>query len=281
MPCYHPIPAWRNATRVQLHKEFADSSPLQVPCGTCIGCRTTRAQHWALRCHLEAMDHEETCVTTLTYDDAFLPPTLTKRHFQLWLKRLRRANNNRLRYFACGEYGERHGRPHYHAILFGVPHDSDQIDSAWGLGLTHTDHVSPKAINYVCNYTTKKLGWVKRSQEERIDLETGEVYTWQPPWQLMSRRPGLGSTARQHYRSWALYAIQNGRKLSIPRYYKQSYADKAPQSEQEDTDYKKYQYALTTHSNTTTTEEYHRKLNNRETVHHAKQILNQSLRRYE
>lgn len=279
MPCYHPIPAWRTATQVRLHKALPDSTPLQVPCGTCIGCRTTRAQHWALRCRLEAAEHHHTSVTTLTYDDANVPPTLSKRHFQLWLKRLRKANDTKLRYFACGEYGERYGRPHYHAIIFGLHHSSHTIDSAWGLGLTHTDNVSTAAINYVTNYTTKKLGWLKQYPEERIDIETGEIYTWEPPFQLMSRGGrngrGIGATATQHYRSWALYAINDGSKLSVPRYYKQAYKHNATPTEQEETDYKKYKHALTRHE---TTQE---QLNTMEKIHYARQKAHSALRRYD
>lgn len=274
------MPAWRDRQgQVRLNKELADATALQVPCGTCLGCRTTRAQHWALRCHLESLEHEHTCITTLTYDDAYLPPTLEKRTMQLWLKRLRKASQKKIRYFACGEYGERQGRPHYHAILFGLPHDSDKIDTTWGLGLTHTDNVSIAAINYVTNYTVKKLGWPTASKEERLDPETGELYTWQPPFQLMSRGGrhglGIGSKAKQHYQSWRLYAINNGAKLSVPRYYKQTYKDNATPTEQEETEYQKYKYALTSHETTQP------QLETQERIHYARQKLNSAHRRYD
>lgn len=291
MPCYHPIPAYQNEARIQLHKEIPDSTRLGLPCGSCIGCRATRAQHWALRCQMEAQQHEHTSVTTLTYNDDTVPPTLSKRHFQLWLKRLRKEHSNKLRYYACGEYGEQYGRPHYHAILFGVSSDTSSIDNAWQLGLTHTDNVSIAAINYVCGYTTKKLGWPKADKEERLDTETGEIYTWQPPFQVMSRggRPtkdgtqkkGIGSEAKKHYHSWAIYAINDGAKLSIPRYYKEAYKDKATKTEQEETEYRKYKHALSRYKANTTTEEYKRQLETQEKVHYARQKLNQALRRYE
>lgn len=277
MPCYYPIPAWRAGDRVKLHKELPDSTPLQLPCGTCLGCRATRAQHWALRCHLEALEHNHTCVTTLTYDDANVPPTLSKRHFQTWLKRLRKANANKLRYFACGEYGERYGRPHYHAILFGLHNETTTITETWTQGLTHTDNVSTAAINYVTNYTTKKLGWLHASREERIDPETGELYTWEPPWQLMSRRPGLGSEAKRHYQSWRLYAISNGIKISVPRYYKNAYKEQATNIQQEDNDYEKYKHTLTRHR----TELTEQQLQTKERIHNARQQLNSALRRYD
>lgn len=285
MPCYHPIPAWQNANRVQLHKPLPDSMQLGLPCGSCIGCRATRAQHWALRCQMEAQEHEHTSVTTLTYDGGTVPPTLSKRHFQLWLKRLRKEHDNKIRFYGCGEYGEIRGRPHYHAILFGLHHESKAIDQTWQQGLTYTDNVSIRAINYVCGYTTKKLGWPKADKAERLDTETGELYTWQPPFQLMSRGgrkgKGIGSEAKKHYHSWAIYAINDGAKLSIPRYYKEAYKATATTTEQEETEYRKYQHALTRYKANTTTEEYRKQLQTQEKVHYARQKLNQALRRYE
>lgn len=281
MPCYHPIPASRDeGGRVQLGRPLVETN-LQLPCGTCIGCRLTRAQHWALRCRLEAQDHEHTCVATLTYDDAFLPPTLQKRDFQLWMKRLRTMNrtrrSSRLRYFACGEYGERFGRPHYHAILFGVKSTDGSIDNAWQRGLTHTDNVSVEAINYVCNYTTKKLGWTwnPNDREERVDPQTGELFTWQPPFQLMSRRPGIGANAKKHYQSWALHAINNGTKLSVPRFYKSHYENTATPNEQEETEYQKFKYALQRHNYT------EQELKTKEKLQHERQKLFSALRRYD
>lgn len=275
MPCYHPIPAWRSQHRVQLHKQLPDSTPLQVPCGTCVGCLSTRAQHWALRSHLEAMDHRQTCVATLTYDDAYLPNALQKRDLQLFLKRLRKRNEHTIRYFACGEYGELYGRPHYHAILFGLSSGDSSINDAWQLGRIDTDNASIPAINYITGYTAKKIGWRHADRYEKLNKETGELYTWEPPFQVMSRRPGLGSTAKKHYHSWALYAISNGAKISIPRYYKTAYTEQAKPNEQEETDYKKYQHALTRHEIT------EQQLNTKEIIHHARNKLQTALRRYE
>lgn len=276
MPCYHPIPAWRSDHQVKLHKQLPDSTPLHVPCGTCLGCRTTRAQHWALRCHLETLDHKHTCVTTLTYDGTSVPPTLQKGDFQRWMKRLRKAHGSKLRYFACGEYGERFGRPHFHALLFGLHSETPDIQATWPHGLTHTDNVSIAAINYVCNYTTKKLGWPKANREERLDLETGELYTWQPPFQLMSRRPGLGSSGKKHYNSWRLYAVNNGAKLSVPRYLKTAWEEQSTDTEYEDNEYEKYKRALDRH-----TEPTEQQLRQKEKTHYARQKLHAALRKYE
>lgn len=55
-------------------------------------------------------------------------PYLRKRDVQLFLKRLRKQLSNfsdaKIRYYACGEYGPVHFRPHFHLLLF---HDSDEL----------------------------------------------------------------------------------------------------------------------------------------------------------
>lgn len=194
---------------------------MRLPCGGCLGCRKAQARSWALRCHLETQQHTRAAFTTLTYDDQHLPVTLSKRHLQLYIKRVRKALGSKrpLRFFACGEYGERTHRPHYHAILYGADErDSDLLDNAWGAGHTKTVRVTPAAIAYVAGYTAKKIGFKEEAGQERIDYETGELYHWQPPFLQMSRRPGIGGHARCHANSWRSFAIYNGTPQPVPRF---------------------------------------------------------------
>ena len=39
------------------------------------------------------------------------------------MKNLRREYGSGIRFLGCGEYGELHGRPHYHYILFNIDFD--------------------------------------------------------------------------------------------------------------------------------------------------------------
>ena len=66
--------------------------------------------------------HPANCFVTLTYDEKHLPKdgSLCLEHVQLFLKRLRFGSAFPLRYFLCGEYGEKTSRPHYHICLFGT-----------------------------------------------------------------------------------------------------------------------------------------------------------------
>lgn len=130
----------------------------------------------------------------LTYADEHLPTDglVSKRALQLLFKRMRRHVS--FRYFAVGEYGGRYGRPHYHALLFGlsqaIPSSGGLgvrhrracpciVCSEWGLGQVHAGEVTPESCAYVAGYVEKG----KLSDLERFEFS------------LMSRNPGIGSGA--------------------------------------------------------------------------------------
>lgn len=252
MPCFHPLPAWRTESReITLRKEpIAATADLKLPCGGCIGCRTDKARAWALRCHLELQQHQSAAFTTLTYDERHLPPTLEPEHLSLWLKRLRKAATTTtparpIRFFASGEYGETTGRPHYHAILFGLNgRDQALIERTWRNGHTNTVDANPATIAYVAGYSAKKIGWKQQTSSERVDPDTGEVYTWRPPFIQMSRRPGIGGHARQWPESWRLYAVHNGTIQAVPRYLHEAWKHQATPEEIDQLLYEKSQLTL-------------------------------------
>lgn len=251
MGCHHPIRAWRTSNgNVLLNREAPDAEPLALPCGGCLGCRTSAAQSWALRCHLELHDHKTAVFCTLTYDEAHQPPTLSKQHYAAFIKRLRTNKARRttatalarIRHFGSGEYGETTGRPHYHAILFGLStNDAKLIQDSWKQGYTRTDVVTPARIAYCAGYTSKKIGF-KRSIREQVDPDTGEVYEWQPPFIQMSRNPGIGGNARKYTDSWRAYAVLNGQVLPVPTYLHDAWKQSATAEQQEQLAYEKQQY---------------------------------------
>jgi len=101
------------------------------PCGYCEACRLTYRQTWAARIQLEAQCHAENIFVTLTYDQDHLPdpPQLVPDHLSAFVKRLRaRFAPLQFRFFACGEYGSRTLRPHYHVVLFGLPCNAEVGD---------------------------------------------------------------------------------------------------------------------------------------------------------
>lgn len=162
MSCYYPLigipngvnPNGKTNYSIRTYKESVwqdlqahpprQGPPVKIPCGKCIGCRLDYSRQWANRCMLEAQYHPKDTVwfATITYNNKYVPKvttvdpdsgkqvpalTLRKRDFQLWMKRLRRAfSDDKIRFFASGEYGSETFRPHYHAILFGLHLDDLQ-----------------------------------------------------------------------------------------------------------------------------------------------------------
>lgn len=89
-------------------------------------------------------------------------PYLRKYDLQLFLKRFRyyvakRFPSEKVRYFAVGEYGPVHFRPHYHLLLFFQSDQALQICSeavceAWRLGRVDTQLSKGKCSSYVAGY---------------------------------------------------------------------------------------------------------------------------------
>jgi hypothetical protein len=76
--------------------------------------------------------HDRSAFLTLTYADKMLPAdrSISVKHWQLFAKRLRKEVGP-FRFYHVGEYGEKKGRPHYHAMIFGpdLLKKADQVGS--------------------------------------------------------------------------------------------------------------------------------------------------------
>lgn len=170
---------------------------------------------------LEAAEHVDNTFVTLTYSDAALPrdQSVCPRTVSNFIKRLRKNTGLKIRYFACGEYGDLTFRPHYHIALFGYPncrrgvtsHFRDgrsccyvcqEVQDAWrikkwkpiggakahgpymdmSLGHVHLGFLEKKSAAYIAAYTTKKM---TSAEDERLEGR-------HPEFARMSRRPGLG-----------------------------------------------------------------------------------------
>jgi hypothetical protein len=155
---------------------------------------------------------------TLTYAEdpiTLIPDDLTK-----FFKRLRRALSSvgrKCKYFACGEYGGQFGRPHYHAIVFGLfPSMADRllVNKLWKKGRTSVDYVNRKTINYVAGYVMKKYGG---KINEIYYKKAGLVV----PFQRSSRGLGL-SYALDHGEELSRQLsvrLFTGREAPLPRYF--------------------------------------------------------------
>lgn len=199
MPCYKPI-----SITVP-----SKSTKQTVPCGRCIGCRLEQSRQWAVRITLESKLYDQNSFILLTYDDDHVPRTakdllsLDKIHLQDFFRRLRYAfPDDKIRYFACGEYGEQFSRPHYHVCFLGfrppelVPGPStkkgsptwgsEELTRLWGHGATSISDLTFESAAYVSRYCTKKF------TNKNPLLEYKHYRGREPEFALMSRRPGIG-----------------------------------------------------------------------------------------
>lgn len=139
----------------------SDGAYYAVPCGRCPPCKKNRINDWVYRLQQEDKVHLSSMFVTLTYDTQSVPitpklrMTLKPSDLKDFWKRLRYyALGDKIRYYACGEYGTERYRPHYHAIIFGLT-DPKHIDKAWTSGTTHIDQVTPASIAYTAKYIQK------------------------------------------------------------------------------------------------------------------------------
>lgn len=222
VPCYLPMPATRTpAGNLSLRRSDIDShgERYRLPCGSCLGCRLSSALSWAVRCSLEHATHDYSNWLTLTYDEAHCPPTLSRAHLQLFLRKVRRISEPaRIRFFGCGEYGEINSRPHYHLLLWGPTRKDADLQAAWARGHVSFADVTPERIAYTAGYVAKKVG-PRELRREHVDPVTGEWWKTQPPFLQMSRRPGIGGDARTNFPdSWRSHAVYKSRPVPVPRF---------------------------------------------------------------
>jgi hypothetical protein len=214
---------FKGPARFQDPKQFGSYEDLEdrgwfrviVPCRHCLGCQLDYARSWSVRMMIELDQMKKGIFLTLTYRNSDLPltdsgfPTLKKSDWQLFMKRLReRFNDRKLRFFMAGEYGSKRGRPHMHAIIFGLSLDdfpdlrcidhneignpyftSKLMEDIWSHGFVLLGTVNHDSCNYVARYVLKK-----HYKKDLVHLH-GAI----PEFVLMSRRPGIGLNNYEQY----------------------------------------------------------------------------------
>lgn len=256
VPCFHPVKAYRSRVlnpetgrygiTFNPTKSLVEGSSLAVPCGRCIGCRIDRSKAWAVRCMHEAQLHPQNAFVTLTYDDKHLPHdfSVAVRPLQLFLKKLRKSLPHKIRFFACGEYGEddpdpfQGNRPHYHLLIFNhqfsdlklhsktnnVPlFTSQKLQNLWPYGFSTTGHVTYQTAAYVARYTIKKIGGDTAADHyTRVHPVSGQMVRVKPEFSTQSRRPGVGSAWFDTFKSDIYpcdFVIVDGKPHPVPKFY--------------------------------------------------------------
>lgn len=245
MPCYYPMRGERSSTGVRIigsYRHGEKAGWISLPCGRCIGCRLEHSRQWATRIMFESQLHDSSAFITLTYNDENLPfpPSLNYKHFQDFMKRLRKRFG-KVRFYMCGEYGDINLRPHYHAALFGVDfagdrqlyrvtdsghniYISDDLASLWPFGFSSVCELNFDTAAYISRYVTKKItGDAAKAHYSFTDAETGEVYDRVPEFAHMSLKPGIGGEWFEKFNKDVYdghdYVVIRGHKCKPPRYF--------------------------------------------------------------
>lgn len=204
-----------------------DDMFIKVSCGRCLECLKQKSLEWSFRIMDECSLHSQNCFITLTYNDEHLPEfgSVSRREVQLFMKSLRQVLPCKVRFFACGEYGKKLLRPHYHIIIFGwFPDDawffqrdskgvelfrSPLVERVWKKGFSSVGMVSLDTALYCAKYMNKFQFDIKHSISDNL----------YPPFIQMSNRPGIGFDCvyRSDLASDRLY--RDGKSVKIPRYY--------------------------------------------------------------
>lgn len=243
MPCYHPLTVYRSKDLNPSGKRSlvwnpaasaaATGIPLKIRCGQCIDCRLHKSREWAVRISHEASLYDHNSFVTLTYSDENLPSdgSLHLKHFQDFMKRLRkRFAPKKIRVFYAGEYGEKYGRPHYHACLFDCFFSDQQfwkehngqkyftspvLEKLWPEGFSTIGDLTFASAAYVARYITKKITgpWAERYYEGR-----------KPEFANMSRRPGIARDWFKKFKGDVFpddHVVVEGKQLPVPKAYTQ------------------------------------------------------------
>lgn len=218
-------------------------------------CRINQREQWAARLTHEWKYWNKASFVTLTYSDENLPENCSLRkkdlqNFFHYVRRDERLKDRKIKYFACGEYGDKGGyvmsgkyaglfihRPHYHAIIFGLDafDDDDRkiISENWTLCEPYIfnkklgihgewldgqaiDYVTPDNINYTCGYVEKKLFGAQKEEFNKKGMET--VFS------VCSQ--GLGKQYALDHRKQIedlTYIQRKGHTLPIPKQYQRWY----------------------------------------------------------
>lgn len=258
MPCFRPLRGYRSKTLnpsgkrsivFNLNEGYKDM-PVDLPCGQCIGCRLEHSKKWAIRIVHEASLYDHNSFITLTYSQQHLPinSSLQLEDVQKFMKRLRKYLTTEarrlgipvtaIRYFHCGEYGERLGRPHYHMCLFNYDfsdkvhkfttqngdkvYTSETLDRIWSKGNTTIGAVTFESAAYAARYITKKVnGPLAEDHYQVINEETGETLSPKRK-EYVTMSKGIGKGWFEKYKSDVYpsdFIVLRGKRLRVPKYY--------------------------------------------------------------
>lgn len=239
MPCTKPWPAKKVDGRM-VHAPQYGEAEIELACGQCFQCRLRRSRDWAMRAKHEAEGHSNNCFVTLTYANEYVPINGVKRSaIKKFMKDLRYRMGPGVRFMACGEYGPRNTRPHYHLCLFNLKFEdqkfwsktkagseiyrSQTLEKIWPYGHSSIGELTAESAGYTARYVLKKVTGEEASKHyESVCPVTGEIFNLNPEFIQVSNRPGLGTewisrNFRQVYARDSV--IHKGKEVPVPFFY--------------------------------------------------------------
>lgn len=194
-----------------------------VPCGKCYECKEQMRTDWSIRLYEESKNWKYASFMTLTFAEGILPIRgafveknklyhFYELDFNYWklyydrvlstYKRLTGVKADCV-HFACGEYGSKTIRPHFHCLwYFNDPKLFDIFRTSWNYGLIYYRmHIGSTPVDYislsktynpvvmkVTRYVSKYIAKTPNYQNEELNELLKEV---QPPALRVSRNLGI------------------------------------------------------------------------------------------
>lgn len=241
MKCIYP-------ERLPIREDGRVVDYLYIPCGHCPACQENYKNDWAVRVKHELSSFKDSVFLTLTYNDVHLSlqnleydngyrNSVEKKELSDFLKRLRRRLGvDKIRFFACGEYGDEKytHRPHYHILIFGISNENDifkdknpvyrkgKIDHyyiehwpVWPHGQVEVSAQIPNenSAKYITKYIAKNKDKNTRLKYEYLRIK--------PEFLQMSRRPGIGYYGILKHAKFYMshpYGVIGKSKVKLSRY---------------------------------------------------------------
>lgn len=233
---------WKSTT-LKATSPYVEAKKIELPCQKCSICKMKKAREWGIRSQIEAENYSSNQFITLTYNKENLPmaryedpitgeikfkETLNKEHLQKFIKKvrnyyLRKYKHTGIKFFGCGEYGSKTGRPHYHLIMYNLPmfdlkhkytngitkieyYTSKTLENFWGKGHVLITEANTTTAEYTAKYTAKRENHIKAGEGGRIKLNWYEMEQIQKPYLTMSN--GIG---KKHLEDNLEYILDNDR----------------------------------------------------------------------
>lgn len=249
LECCNPLKMYYNQKKQKYQINYNKDCRVKyilVDCGRCPHCNEKYKMQLGTRGRHELMYHPSAMFITLTVADENIEKVFGKNRelkhyeFQKFIKRLRKFMSNKeeykdikIKYLMCGEYGEKGGRPHYHAVIYGLRFNdckiwkrgknplyrSKQLEKLWKYGYSSIGNVTFQSIQYLGKYVCKAR---EEGAEDILDLETGEFRKKKKPYIIYPRGFGLSYMVehRKEIFTRGYFQLPSGGKIGIPRYYK-------------------------------------------------------------